>query len=161
MIHFESAGHLFNFRVAGLLFHEDRVLIHRTLHDDFYAFPGGRVEAGEDTATTVVREFQEELGIDVEVVRLLWVDESFFTHDGHDYHELGFYYLLKTREEAAVPTADLFYGTEPGPDGKPYLEFRWVAIDKVQDEVLYPLFAKDRLGDLPTTVEHVVEREGT
>ena len=160
MIQFETAGHLFNFRVAGLLFQSGRVLIHRTLRDDFYAFPGGRVEAGEDTATTVVREFQEELGLDVEVVRLLWVSENFFTHEGYATHELGFYYLLKAREESAVPTADLFYGTEPGADGKPYLEFRWVAVDRIRDEVLYPLFVRDRLGDLPTTVEHVVVREG-
>ncbi len=159
MICFESDGYLFNFRVAGLLFHDGRVLIHRTLRDDYFAFPGGRVESGEDTAQTVVREFQEEIGLDVEVVRLLWVNENFFSHEGYRFHELGFYYLLKAKEESAVPTTDLFYSKELGADGKPHLEFRWVEMERVGDIVLYPVFVKERLGNLPTSVEHLVERE--
>lgn len=159
MICFESDGHVFNFRVAGILFHDGRVMVHRSLRDDYYAFPGGRVEPGEDTAATVVREFQEEIGLDVEVVRLLWVNENFFTHDRKSFHELGFYYLLKAREEAAVPTGDVFHSIELGEDGRPTMEFRWVEVEKATDMELFPAFAKTRLGNLPTVVEHVVERD--
>lgn len=159
MICFESDGFVFNFRVAGILFHDGRVLVHRSLRDDYYAFPGGRVEPGEDTATTVIREFQEEIGLTVEVVRLLWVNENFFTHEGKSFHELGFYYLLKAREEATIPTGDLFHSIELGEDGRPTLEFRWVETEKAAGMELFPVFAKTRLGELPTVLEHVVERE--
>ena len=60
---------------------------------------GGYVEFGERAADAVVREFREELGRDVEVVRLLDVYENFATFDiasgPLSIHEISFWYELR------------------------------------------------------------------
>lgn len=58
MINFKKDNGIFNFRVVGIMLNERKVLIHRLVKDDFYAFPGGRVEMFEITEETLVREMQ-------------------------------------------------------------------------------------------------------
>jgi 8-oxo-dGTP pyrophosphatase MutT (NUDIX family) len=152
LINFDIQGGKFNFRVAGLLFHEGRLLIHRLKRDDFYALPGGRVEFSEDTETTLVREMQEELEISVEIERLLWIGEQFFDLDGVRFHEICFYYLLST-SDANLNTSEIFETIEN--DGE--YEFKWVQADKIKDEVFYPIFVKNRITNLPTRMEKFVE----
>ncbi len=62
MISYKNGESRFNFRVAGLIFNEKRLLIHRMKKDDFYALPGGRAEMMENTEITIVREMKEEQG---------------------------------------------------------------------------------------------------
>ena len=53
--------------VAGILEHEDRILICRRTkaqsHPLKWEFPGGKVEPGESPSDALTRELQEELGI--------------------------------------------------------------------------------------------------
>jgi len=44
--------------------------------DDFYVTPGGGVEEGERVEETAMREIKEELGIDSEVIKLLYTQEN-------------------------------------------------------------------------------------
>lgn len=153
MINFNIKDGIFNFRVAGILLNNDKVLIHRLMKDDFYAFPGGRVEMFENTEDTIVREIQEELGAKVRVNRLLWVCEQFFTHQDSKYHEICFYYLIECEDQELLERGNLFYVTED----KNEFEFRWVSVTEVKNEPLYPTFIKDRIRELPITVERVVD----
>jgi 8-oxo-dGTP pyrophosphatase MutT (NUDIX family) len=153
MINFKTENGVFNFRVAGILFHEDKVLIHRLVRDDFYAFPGGRVEMFESTDKTIVREMKEELGIDVEIIRLLWVCEHFFNHNQSEYHEICFYYLIDCNYESFYDKEDIFYITE----GENQFQFKWVPISSIGDEPLYPVFIKKSLMNLPTSVERITD----
>lgn len=73
-------GTIFMCRVAGVAVHDDRVLLHRSGHDDFWALLGGRLEVGETSVAGLRREMREELDVDVTVGRLLWVIENFFDH---------------------------------------------------------------------------------
>ena len=61
--------------VAGILTSEGRVLAAQRgagmRHPGKWEFPGGKVEAGEDDSTALIRELEEELSITVEVERLL------------------------------------------------------------------------------------------
>src|SRR5690606_33744841 len=86
---------IFQMRVAGLGFCDGHLLVHRAVHETFWTLPGGRAEFGEDSAQTLRREMMEELGVEVTVGRLLWVVENFFSYEGSDWHELGFYYLME------------------------------------------------------------------
>jgi len=45
---------------------------------DKYTLPGGHIEVGESMADAVRREVKEEVGLDVEVVEILLVQESIF-----------------------------------------------------------------------------------
>ncbi len=63
--------------VAGVVRDDaGRVLVVRRGHppsEDRWAFPGGRVEAGESPASALRRELREECGIEAEVGPLLFV----------------------------------------------------------------------------------------
>lgn len=58
MITFERENNKFNFRVSGIAIHNNRLLLHTTLTDDFWNLPGGRVEFNESTDQTIIREFK-------------------------------------------------------------------------------------------------------
>jgi ADP-ribose pyrophosphatase len=146
---------IFNFRVAGILFDRNRVLVHRLIDDDFYAFPGGRVEMFESTEDTVIREMNEELGIDVKVNRLLWISEHFFDHKENKYHEICFYYLIECSDTSHLNRGDIFYITE----GKNEFEFRWIDVKAMHKERVYPTFIRNKIENLPITIERIIDIE--
>ncbi|GHU95963.1 DNA mismatch repair protein MutT [Clostridia bacterium] len=156
MISFTIDGGKFNFRAAGLLIHDGKLLIHRGMTDDFYALPGGRVEMFEDTEATLLREFKEEIDADIEIERLLWVCEDFFEYEGGKVHEIGFYYLIKLKEPMKVQLDGTFTARELNDS---LLEFKWVPLEEMEGVTLLPEFLKSRLNDLPATIERVVDRE--
>ena len=51
---------IFSYRVAGILIHNDKVLLQRPENDD-YAIIGGYVSLLETSVETLKREYQEEL----------------------------------------------------------------------------------------------------
>ncbi|WBW96953.1 NUDIX hydrolase [Oceanirhabdus sp. W0125-5] len=155
MINFKTKEGVFNFRTAGILIKDGKVLIHRMIKDDFYALPGGRVEMTEDTETTLIREMNEELNIEVTINRLLWVCESFFNHLGQRYHEICFYYLMDHEGRSDIYDNEVFKTVE---ENREY-EFKWVSTERLKDEEFYPLFIKKRINDLPSTIERIVDRE--
>jgi A/G-specific adenine glycosylase len=69
---------------VGIIWDLDKLLIARR-HEDamlggLWEFPGGKMESGEDAKTTVQREIQEELGLEVEVGDHLATIEHGYTH---------------------------------------------------------------------------------
>jgi 8-oxo-dGTP pyrophosphatase MutT (NUDIX family) len=66
MISFRVGDYRFHYRAAAIIRDGDYVLLHRLDGDDFWALPGGRVNPGEQAKDTIVREFREELGAEVE-----------------------------------------------------------------------------------------------
>lgn len=155
MIRLETGDDCFNYRVVGIAFHEDRVFLHQGAGEDFWTFPGGRAEFGESAEQTLKREMREELDVEVEVVRLLWFVEHFFTYAGMQYHEIALYFLMR------LPAA-CKYVVEPGPfkgeEGTIELTFQWFPC---QPEVLSGLpllhsFLQAGLQALPESVRHVV-----
>lgn len=64
--------------VAAIFVRDGRVLAARRAKHKaaagFWEFPGGKVESGEDAREALIREIREELGVTIEVGRL--VDDS-------------------------------------------------------------------------------------
>lgn len=60
--------------VVGLCISDNRILVTQRPPDTHlglkWEFPGGKPEAGEDDATALAREFQEEVGLTIRVGRL-------------------------------------------------------------------------------------------
>ena len=157
MIRFDQGNHRFNYRVAGVAIHEERVLLHQGAGEDYWSLPGGRVEFGEAAEQTIRREMREELDIDIDIVRLLWVAENFFALGGMDYHELSLYFLMRLPNESK-------YMTQPGPykcaEADRNLTFQWFP---TQPEVLdglslRPSFLCAELQQLPQTLQHRIHR---
>ena len=72
MLSFDVGAGKFQARAAAIIRREDHILIHRMIRDPFWTLPGGRVEFGEDAATTVAREIAEELGRAVAPIFKAW-----------------------------------------------------------------------------------------
>lgn len=92
----------FNVRVYGILIHENRLLV----SDEYIKgmnitkLPGGGLEFGEGTIDCVIREFKEELDLDIEV------DEHFYTTDffvnsafSVNNQVISIYYKVKPKSE--------------------------------------------------------------
>ncbi len=81
MISVDIAGHCFQMRAAA-----------EFVHDTFWALSGGRVGAGEDAQTTLVREMREEFDDVIECVEPLYVVENSFVSLNWPKHESGLYF---------------------------------------------------------------------
>jgi 8-oxo-dGTP pyrophosphatase MutT (NUDIX family) len=151
---FERDGKKFNFRSVAILIHSDRVLLHQINNNPYWSLPGGRVEFSESASTTVVREMKEELRIDCEVIRPLWVMENFFNSFGFDFHEIAFYFLLTTPPEllAKGESFEEF-------DGKSKLSFKWLPIKELPTIKLYPEFLRTALAKLPDCLTYITHRD--
>ena len=65
----------FNIRVTGILIEENKILLVKPKVSDKrnWSLPGGKLEQGETIEQGIVREMKEETGLDVEIVRLLYL----------------------------------------------------------------------------------------
>lgn len=81
--------------IAVCLFRNDnRILVSEgfdSIKQDYYYRPlGGGVEYGETSRDAVAREIREELGAEMENIRLLGVMENIFVYQGERGHEIVF-----------------------------------------------------------------------
>ena len=94
-----------NVRAAVVITHKGKILVHKNLNSDHYALIGGRVEIGEDSASTVKREIEEELGKEAEIIEHGGVIENFFEMKGAKYHEMLFIHRAEfvNEEDKKIP----------------------------------------------------------
>lgn len=160
MITFDKGNSRFNFRTAGVIQHDDKVLIHQAEGDDFWALPGGRVEMGESSETAIVREMEEEIGLHFRVTRPLWFLENFFDHQEKEYHEISVIFLIHCiTEEELLARGNKFTGLD---SGTPLL-FEWHKVETLVHFPLFPTFLRTELGELPSSEQYRVhtDREQT
>lgn len=158
MITFDAGRDHFSYRVAGLAVDDGYVLLHTATHDSFWTLPGGHAELGEDSAATLAREMTEEMALEVEVGRLVFVVENFFGYRGRDYHELLFIYEMRLPTGFPRTRDQMVHRLK---EGRNELEFRWLAADEenLSRIGLLPAFLRKRISALPTGTEHIVWRE--
>ena len=80
----------FVIRCRAIILHEGKLLVvkHHNKHE-FVALPGGHLEWGEDVRECVRREIIEELGIEPEIGRLLFVNTF---QDGENIQPIEFFF---------------------------------------------------------------------
>jgi 8-oxo-dGTP pyrophosphatase MutT (NUDIX family) len=161
MITFDEGNLRFNYRIVGIAMDNDRVLLQKVEGQDFWALPGGRGEFLEPAIQTLKREMQEELGIEVEVGRLVWVVENFFTGNefitGEEmsYHELGLYFLMELLDRSSLRSLSEFYGE----DESFKITFKWYPLNELENIVIYPSFLRTGLNNIPETTEHILHTD--
>ena len=141
----------FNYRVAGIFVHENKILAMQDERSPYYYLPGGRVKLGETAEAAVIREIQEELNLYVRIDRPLWLNQSFFTEDVDRlrYHELCLYFLIDFSSTDLLDRGAKFQGAE----AHHRQIFEWLDISKLKDTYFYPLFLKEKAFSLPQTME--------
>lgn len=156
-ITFQTEEGRFNYRVCAIIIHEGKLLAMHDENSPYYYLPGGRVMFHETAESAVQREIKEELGIDVEIVRPLWLNQGFFTEDRKQekYHELCLYFLMDISGTDLLTRGEKFSVTE----GKHQLTFEWLPFEQLAKEYLYPVFIKERIFDLPDNLEMITEEE--
>lgn len=67
--------YMFSIRITGILIENDEILlVQQKLGDKRnWSLPGGRLERGETISQGLKREMKEETGLDVEIVRMLYI----------------------------------------------------------------------------------------
>lgn len=91
----------FNIRVYGLLINEDNHILisdERRNNFSYTKFPGGGLEFGEGMKEALIREFQEELSLEITVGELFYFNEQFQASAFNSKHQLfSFYYLVTSK----------------------------------------------------------------
>lgn len=123
-----------NIRAAGVIMHNGKILAHRNINSDHYALVGGRVQIGENSAKTVKREMQEELGKNIEITGYIATIENFFEMKGSKYHEILFVHQAEfiNDEDKKIEY------TLKNKEGKDYLQYEWLDLNKIEEYPLYP-----------------------
>lgn len=132
-----------NVRAAGVIIHNNKILLHRNTKSNHYALVGGRVAIGEDSENTIKREIQEELGKEIEITGYVSTIENFFEMKGSKYHEILFVHKVEfTNEE----DKKIDY-TLKNIEGKEHLQYEWIELDKIDEYPLLPQAVKNVLKE--------------
>lgn len=123
-----------NIRAAGVIIHNGKILAHRNINSDHYALVGGRVKIGENSAKIVKREMQEELGKNVEITGYIATIENFFEMKGSKYHEILFVHQVEFIDDEDKKIKYTLKNRE----GKDYLQYEWIDLNKIEEYPLYP-----------------------
>ena len=127
-----------NVRAAGVLIHNNKLLVHKNINSDHYAIVGGRVEIGESSEETIKREVQEELGKDIEIIECIGTIENFFESKDSKYHEILFVHKIEFENDE---DKTIEY-TLDNKEGKDYLHYEWLELDKLDNYNLVPSVIK-------------------
>ena len=132
-----------NVRAAGVIIHNNKVLAHKNINSDHYALIGGRVAIGDDSEKTVKREIQEEVGKDVEITGYVATIENFFEMKDAKYHEILFIHRAEFKNEEDKKIEHTLKNIE----GKDYLQYEWLELDKIDEYPLLPEAVKEVLKE--------------
>ena len=151
---FNVEDYKLNVRAAGIIIHNDKILLHRNFNSNHYALLGGRVEIGEDSESTVIREILEETGKQVELNGYIATVENFFKIEDTKYHEILFVHKAEFKNDQDKKILDTLKNIE----GKEYLQYEWIDIDKIDEYPLKPDIMKKVIKEknFPT---HVINKD--
>lgn len=107
---------------------------------------GGAVEVNEVAADAAVREVKEELGIDSRVNQLAFVVENQFTHEGIDFHNIEFHFIVEPVGEKS----------EKMIEGQLKQTCEWIALDNLVNLDVVPVFLAEELPNWSGQVKHIM-----
>src|SRR5438309_4860986 len=95
--------------VGALIVNEEGKILLARSHEwfDKYTLPGGHIEVGESMADAVRREVREEVGLDVEVVEMLLIQEAIFAPEFYKKkHFIFIDFYCKSKDQQVKPDHD-------------------------------------------------------
>ena len=156
-ISFKNGNEKFNYRVCAIIVNDEKILAMKDDYSPYYYLPGGRVKIGETAEDAVIRECKEELCIEPEIIRPLWLNQAFFTEDVSKirFHELCVYFLMDISKTDLISRGKEFILYE----GERKNRFVWLSFKNLEKEYFYPNFLKKDIFNLPENLEIRTEIE--
>ena len=156
-ITFDTEHGRFNYRVCAIITHNNKLL---AMHDEcspYFYLPGGRVKLHETAEKAVLREIKEELQINANIVRPLWLNQSYFIEEvsKEKYHEICLYFLLDIEKTDLLKNERNFTILENNHTHN----FEWLPFDTLKNKYLYPNFIKEEIFNFPASLVLREEKE--
>lgn len=85
---------IFGIRATALIIKDGKIFLTKDSKGRYYTI-GGAIAVNETAQDAVVREVKEELGVDSRVNQLAFVVENQFTHEGIDFHNIEFHFIVE------------------------------------------------------------------
>lgn len=137
----DNAG-TFKLRATGVIVKDGKMLVCRSRRFDGFVFCGGHVMLGENSRDAIVREAREELGFDVEIKKLICINENLFPLEDKIAHEISFYYLLEPVID--IPMEDYEYVEIE--DGQEFVhKYSWVSLEEARNFNVRPDWVADMI----------------
>ena len=132
----------FNIRVYGILIKDQHVLITDELirGNRMTKFPGGGLEFGEGISECLIREFDEELDIEIKIGKLFYINDFFKESAFNPADQLiSIYYLVEQIDGKKIPI-----GKKPFDFSPPINQcFRWAKLSTIRAlDFTYPIDQK-------------------
>lgn len=98
---------MFNIRVYGILFNEQKQVLvsDEWIRGNYYSkFGGGGLEFGEGTVDCLIREFKEEMDLNIRVIRHFYTTDFYQQSAFNPDHQIiSIYYLVEALEAIKAP----------------------------------------------------------
>jgi ADP-ribose pyrophosphatase YjhB (NUDIX family) len=123
-----------NVRVYGILIQDNQVLVSDEYikGNNITKFPGGGLEYGEGTKECLMREFKEELNLNIEIVSHFYTTDFFVNSAFSNQSQIiSVYYLVKPLGELDFSISTTVFDFNEVKEGAQSM--RWIEIDKVSE----------------------------
>lgn len=149
---FTTDDYICDLRTVAVLIKDNKILVQRDNGE--YALPGGHIKIGETLEDGLLREIQEEMGVDIKCKRLLWSEECFWNWNGKQAHNIAFYYLVELCDGYEIPDNGEFVSQKDNCN----VVIGWIPIDTIQNITIYPEFLREEIYHLDEPMKHFVSK---
>ncbi|HFR3750004.1 TPA: NUDIX hydrolase [Streptococcus suis] len=136
---------IFGVRASALIIKDGKIFLTKDYKGRYYTI-GGAIAVNETAQDAAVREVKEELGIDSRVNQLAFVVENQFTHEGIDFHNIEFHFIVE-------PVGEM---PEKMIEGQLKQTCEWIALDNLVNLDIVPAFLAEELPNWSGQVEHIM-----
>jgi len=125
-------------RGSAIIQQDDKILtlVYNYPEGRVHAIPGGNLDDGEILDQCIVREYQEELGLEIAIDRLLYVGDM----PGSEHIKPAIHVIFQAHIVSGVPQLN--------PVETSAAEYLWLPLDQLEDILLYPAINQAILDDL-------------
>jgi len=149
---FTAENGICHFRIGAVLIRNNKLLV--MCDNGEYALPGGHVSFGETSKETLIREIKEEISVEIDCDRLIWVEENFWKWGKKKAHNISLYYLVSLKNDADIPDD---YCKKLN-DNK-NVSIQWLSFNEIPHVTIYPQFIKDKIGNISLGIEHFIRND--
>lgn len=153
-LQFQDGSNRFNCRANGICIKDNKIFLSKLKNDKYWTFVGGKVEFGESTDSAILREYEEEVGVRLQIDRMIALIENFFDLQDCSWHQYIFFYQLRDDNNAL----EFFEGEREIKDNKDGI-YRWFDLAEIHNVPIKPDCSRAILDNISQSIQHYINRE--